>query len=58
MGQAQSRFSEDTEVVWCYCCEDYTVHEVFRGFGEQPTYYECDCGCVLDDSEDEIYRPE
>lgn len=58
MGYAKIKFSEDAVVVWCYCCEDYTLHEVFAGNEEQPTYYECNCGCVLDDSEDEIKYPD
>lgn len=45
----------ETEVVWCYCCEDFTPHEVYDG-QEDNVFYQCDCGCVLDDSEDEVIR--
>lgn len=60
MGYALVNEDPDNIVVWCYCCEKFTTHYTFHPetFNE-PTYYECNtCGCVLDDSDDEIIYPD
>lgn len=61
MGQALSKAEDpDNAIIWCYCCEAFTPHYTFiaETYGES-TFYECnDCGCLLDDKEDEIIRPE
>lgn len=43
-------------VIWCYCCEDFTEHEVYET--EESTIYQCECGCQVDDSEDEVIEPD
>jgi len=48
--------TEELVIVYCYCCEDFTDHEVFEGT-EDNTLYQCECGCVLDDNEDVITVP-
>lgn len=45
----------ETAFIWCYCCEDFTTHEVYED--EDRTLYQCNCGCVVDDSEDEVLTP-
>ncbi len=49
----------DTETVLCYCCNEFTEHEVYYGDEESPTYYQCcECDCTINDDEDQIIRPE
>ena len=57
-------------VLWCYCCEEFTPHEVYEDYegmyGETSkeqalvtnTIYQCECGCQLDSDEDEIIKPD
>lgn len=46
----------ELEIVYCYCCEEFTEQEVYEY--EDRTIYQCECGCQTDDSEDEIIRPD
>lgn len=48
---------EEYKLVYCYCCDRFTEHLVYEG--EENTFYECEeCGCVIDDAEDEVIFPE
>jgi hypothetical protein len=60
MGYAKILEDENAETVWCYCCEKFTPHTVFKPEKvEDNTFYECiDCGCTVDDGEDEIVYPD
>lgn len=40
------------EIVWCYCCEEFTPHEVYDD--SEGDIYVCECGCELIQGEDEI----
>lgn len=44
----------ELEIVWCYCCEEFTEQEVYEG--DEGLIYQCDCGCQIDSSEDEVYK--
>lgn len=46
----------EVELIWCYCCEEFTNHEVYKQ-GDVPTIYQCDCGCQVIEGDDEIVRP-
>ena len=49
--------AEETVILKCYCCEEFTEHTTYEGQNNN-TFYEClDCGCVIDDSEDEVIYP-
>ena len=44
------------EVLYCYCCEDFTEHEVWEN--DEGYIYVCTCGCELIEGEDEIIKPD
>lgn len=57
MSETLNELEEATEVIYCYCCEDFRPHELFEGQNDN-IIYQCICGCETDDFDEEIIRKE